>query len=307
MTEGAAYPGAMHDGLGQHAPPTHVVAHLSDTHLLAGGALLGGAIDTAAHLRDALARLELAAPAADALVVSGDCTDLGEPDAYRLLQEIVEPVAERMGAIVVYAAGNHDEREPMWHALHGIASDAPYDHVHDVGGLRIVSLDSSLAGFHHGGFDEGQAQWLADALATPAEHGTLLVMHHPPLPYRARILQVLEFQDEPRLAEVLDGSDVRAILSGHLHVNGSGTFAGVPVVLANATSYADDLAAGPTAFTGIDGAQSANVLEVYAHTVAHSVVPGQVHPSMSPLPAGLHAELAALDPAARVERFSRKR
>ena len=297
----------MHDGLGQHPAPTHVVAHLSDTHLLAGGALLGGAIDTAAHLRDALARLELAAPSADALVVSGDCTDLGEPEAYALLRELVEPVAARMGAVVVYAAGNHDERAPMWQALHGVDSSAPYDHVHEVAGLRIVSLDSSLAGFHHGGFDDGQAEWLADALAAPAEHGTLLVMPHPPLPYRARIMQVLEFHDEPRLAEVLAGSDVRAILSGHLHVNGSGTFAGIPVILANATSYADDLAAGPTAFHGIDAAQSANVLEVYPSTIAHSVVPGRAHPSLAPLPADLHARLAALDAQGRIDRFSRKR
>ncbi|QCR18990.1 metallophosphoesterase [Agrococcus sp. SGAir0287] len=297
----------MHDGLGQHPAPTHVVAHVSDTHLLAGGALLGGAIDTAEHLRSVLERLELAAPTADALVVSGDCTDLGEPEAYALLRELVEPVAARMGARVVYAAGNHDERGPMWRALHDIDEAAPYDHVHDVGGLRIVSLDSSLPGFHHGGFDDGQAQWLADVLAEPAQHGTLLVMHHPPLPYRARIMQVLEFQDERRLAEVLAGSDVRAILSGHLHVNGSGTFAGIPVILANATSYADDLAAGPTAFQGIDAAQSANLLEVYPHTVAHSVVPGRAHPSLSPLPADLHARLAALDAAGRVERFSRKR
>ena len=297
----------MHDGLGRHPAPTHVVAHVSDTHLLAGGALLAGVVDTAAHLRDVLERLALAAPAADALVVSGDCTDLGEPEAYALLREIVEPIAERMGAAVVYAAGNHDEREPMWRVLHGIDAAAPYDRVHDVGGLRIVSLDTSLAGFHHGGFDDGQAEWLAGVLAEPAEHGTLLVMHHPPLPYRARIMQVLEFHDEPRLAEVLAGSDVRAILSGHLHVNGSGTFAGIPVILASATSYADDLAAGPTAFQGVDAAQSANVLEVYPHTVAHSVVPGAAHPSLSPLPDDLHARLAALDAPGRIERFSRKR
>lgn len=297
----------MHDGLGQHPAPTHVVAHVSDTHLLAGGALLGGVLDTAGHLRDALARLELAAPTADALVVSGDCADLGEPEAYALLRELVEPVAERMGATVVYAAGNHDERGPMWRALHDVDSAAPYDRVHEIAGLRIVSLDTSLAGFHHGGFDEGQAEWLADVLSAPAEHGTLLVMHHPPLPYRARIMQVLEFRDEPRLAEVLAGTDVRAILSGHLHVNGSGTFAGIPVILANATSYADDLAAGPTGFEGVDAAQSANVLEVHAQTIAHSVVPGRAHPSLAPLPADLHAQLAALDQQGRTDLFSRKR
>lgn len=293
--------------LGQHGAPTHVIAHVSDTHLLADGALLGPGVDTRARLEEALVRLEAATPSADALVVSGDVTDLGEPGAYALARELVEPVAERLGASIVWAAGNHDERAPMWLALEGRESRAPFDAVHEVAGLRIVSLDTSLPGFHHGGFDAEQEAWLADVLATPAEHGTVLVMHHPPLPYRAQIMRVLEFHDEPALARVLHGTDVRVILSGHLHINGSGTFAGIPVVLASATSYADDLAAGPTGFAGIDAEQSVNLVELYRDRVAHSVVPSRAHEAVAPMPASLFDELAALDHAARVERFSRKR
>ena len=36
--------------LGQHAPPIHTIAHVSDTHLLGGGRALYGAVDTDAHL-----------------------------------------------------------------------------------------------------------------------------------------------------------------------------------------------------------------------------------------------------------------
>lgn len=300
----AAYPGGVN---GIHPRPSAVVAHLSDTHLLAGGALLAGAFDTAAHLRDTAARLEIAAADADAIVVSGDVADLGEPGAYELAREILEPVAARLGAPIVWTAGNHDERGPMRASL-GLGGDAhdPVDSAIEVAGLRIVALDSSLVGWHHGGFDEGQAEALEAALAHPPPLGSLLVMHHPPLPYRSGVMRLLEFRDEERLAAAIEGMRVRAILAGHLHVGGSGTFAGVPVVLAGATSYVDDLAGPPPAMHGVDAAQSFNIVEVYPDGIAHTVVPALPHASRETLPAELIATLEAMDPAERAERFSRK-
>ncbi len=290
-----------------HPDATAVIAHLSDTHLLAGGALLGGQVDTTAHLRETAARLRVAAADADVLVVSGDVADLGEPDAYRVARDLLVPVADGLGIPIVWTAGNHDERPAMRQALALPGESlAPIDSVIEVNGLRLVALDSSLPGWHHGGFDEGQAAWLAGVLADAPPLGSVLVMHHPPLPYRTRLMRLLEFRDEQRLAEVLDGADVRAILSGHLHINGSGTFAEIPVILAGATSYADDLAGPPPAMHGIDATQSFNLIEVYADAIAHSVVPALPSPSRETVPAELAESVAALSPAERLDRFSRK-
>lgn len=292
---------------GIHPSPSAVIAHVSDTHLLAGGALLAGVVDTEAHLRATAERLRSGAADADAIVVSGDVADRGEREAYLLAREILEPVAEAIGAPIVWAAGNHDERPAMRSALElpGKPLD-PIDSRVEVGDLRIVALDSSLPGWHHGGFDEGQAEWLEAALADPPPLGTVLVMHHPPLPYRSRLMRLLEFRDERRLAEALGAGDVRAILSGHLHINGSGTFAEIPVVLAGATSYADDLGGPPPAMHGIDATQSFNLVEVYPDAVAHSVVPALAHESRETLPAHVVEAVLLLEPAERMERFSRK-
>jgi 3',5'-cyclic-AMP phosphodiesterase len=290
-----------------HPDAAAVIAHLSDTHLLADGVLLGGEVDSVGHLRETAERLRVAAADADVLIVSGDVADLGEPEAYALARELLEPVAAELGVPIVWTAGNHDERPAMRQAL-GLPGEpfAPIDSVLDVAGLRIVALDSSLPGWHHGGFDEGQAEWLADALADPPVLGSVLVMHHPPLPYRTRLMRLLEFRDEQRLAEVLAGTDVRAILSGHLHINGSGSFAGIAVVLAGATSYADDLAGPPPAMHGLDATQSFNLIEVYADAIAHSVVAALPHPSRETIAAELAERVAALPPAERLDRFSRK-
>lgn len=82
---------------GRHAPAQRVIVHLSDTHLLAGDAPLGGRYDTAANLAATLAAVERTGITPDALVFTGDLTDLGEPEAYRALRAAVEPVADQIG------------------------------------------------------------------------------------------------------------------------------------------------------------------------------------------------------------------
>ena len=152
---------------GQLAPPSHVVAHLSDTHLLAGDARQYDAIDTVANFTRALDRVSRIDPPPQALVLTGDLADLGEPAAYRRLRELVEPLADRIGAQVIWCMGNHDERAAYSRELFGEESDAPQDRVYDVAGLRIVSLDTSVPGWHHGEITDEQLAWLARRAGDP--------------------------------------------------------------------------------------------------------------------------------------------
>src|SRR4029079_5981510 len=107
--------------------------------------------------------------------------------------------------------------------------------------LRIVSLDTSVPGYHHGEISDAQLAWLADVLATPAPHGTLLALHHPPIPVpMLRAAEIIELIDQHSLAAVLAGTDVRAILGGHFHFSSHATFAGIPVSVASASCYTSD-------------------------------------------------------------------
>src|SRR5690606_21282035 len=132
----------------------------------------------------------------------------------------------------VWVMGNHDERPAYSAGLFGEESSAPQDRVELVGGLRIVSLDSTVPGYHHGDLRDSQLEWLRDVLAEPAPDGTILALHHPPLPSPVEIMAILELQRMERLADVVRGTDVRGILAGHLHHAMSGMFAGIPVSVA---------------------------------------------------------------------------
>jgi 3',5'-cyclic AMP phosphodiesterase CpdA len=264
---------------GSQPAPTHVIAHLSDMHLIAGDALLHGHIDTVSQLRKALTRVEQSAQHFDALILSGDLTDHAQPEAYALLREIVEPVAARLGAPVIMTGGNHDERRTLALGLYGVDTDEPQDAVTMVRGLRIIAMDSALPGFHHGGFSDAQYAWLSGQLAQPAEHGTILVMHHPPIMYRSPLMQLLDFEETARLRAALEVTDVRAILSGHLHVTSFGMLGTIPVFVAGGVSYVDDAGAPRELLMGVDGPQSWNLIEVNTDGVVGTVVPIEQHKS----------------------------
>jgi 3',5'-cyclic-AMP phosphodiesterase len=292
---------------GQHPAPTHVIAHLSDVHLLADGALQYDVVDPELGLRRALERLRHVDPAPQALVFTGDLADRAEPAAYARLRELVEPVAAELGAAVVWVMGNHDERAEYSHGLFGTASDEPQDRVHDLAGLRVVALDTSVPGYHHGDLTDAQLAWLRDVLATPAEHGTVLAMHHPPIPVpMLPAAELIELEDQDRLAAVVEGSDVRCIIGGHFHFSTYSTFAGIPVSVASASCYTSDPAPVQRFVSGVDGHQAITMMHVYPDRVVQTIVPLAAAPEVSGFPSDVVAELAALSAEERRELLSRK-
>ncbi len=292
--------------LGQFPPARHVIAHISDTHFLGGGRELYGTVDTDPPLVHALELLGRSNLPIEALVFTGDLADLAEPDAYARLRSIVEPAAAKIGAEIIWVMGNHDERPAYSKALFGTESTEPQDRVEMLGGLRIISLDSTVPGYHHGALLDSQLGWLRDVLAEPAADGTLLALHHPPLPSPVEIMAILELQNMQRLADVLRGTDVRGILAGHLHHAMSGMFAGIPVSVAAATCYTIDASAPAGSLLGVDGAQSINLVHVYDDQILHSVVPVNQTRPVSGFPDSVLERLAQLSFDERIEAFSSK-
>lgn len=293
---------------GRHAPAQRVIVHISDTHLLTGNRPLGGRYDTAGNLTATLAAVERTGIRPDALVFTGDLTDLGEPEAYAALRAEVEPFAARLGAPVVWVAGNHDERPALRAGLLDAApTTEPVTGVWDLGGLRLVALDSTVPGWHHGDLDAAQLDWLRGVLATPAPLGTILALHHPPLPSHIPFFDILELQHQDELAAAIAGSDVRAILAGHLHYSTSGTFHGIPVSVASATCYTMNLQRPPQEVNGMDAGQSFQLVHIYEDTITHAVVPVGEADTADVFSAEWTRRMAALSPAERLEAFSRKR
>jgi Icc protein len=261
--------------------PSRFIVHLSDTHLVDDGELLYGAVDVDSNVAAALSQLEAAGFRPDAILLTGDLADTGLPSAYSRLRTQLEATAERLASRIIWVMGNHDSRERFREGLLGTPATAdPVDYVVWIEGLRVIVLDSTVPGYHHGDLSDRQLEWLRDELATPAPEGTLLTMHHPPMPDPAFGATGIELRDQDRLAEVVRGSDIRCILAGHLHFSTNTTFAGIPLSVASATCYTNTVTEKEGWSRGVDGAQSINLVHVYAEQVVNTTMPVRSFPQL---------------------------
>jgi 3',5'-cyclic-AMP phosphodiesterase len=217
----------------------HTIVQLTDLHLLPEGQLLRDRIDTFDVLARTLVEIENSGVRPSALLFTGDLAEAGEPEAYQRLRALVEPVAARMGTTALYVMGNHDSRPELREHLLGQArNDEPYDYTVWLGGLRVAVLDTTVPGFSHGELTGDQLDRLAAELSEPAPDGTVLALHHPPLPTTSRIAAAIELRSSKELAAVLSGTDVRVVLAGHTHVVSAGALAGIPVWTGGTTAFA---------------------------------------------------------------------
>ena len=233
----------------QPAAGTLRILHLSDTHLTGDGALHQGSVDTTAALESVLARFD-GVPGIGLVVVSGDVSEDGSPESYAALVERVGGWAERHGAALVVVPGNHDLREgfrqvltnghvlgeggrPLMHTMEYHPPTVPVWGQSLVAGRRIVTVDTSVPGAGYGEIRAASLERLRAALdGEHAPHGTVVVLHHPPLPAPTALHAALQLRNPEALADVIRESDVRVVLAGHYHHHFAGTLAGVPVLVA---------------------------------------------------------------------------
>ncbi len=254
-------------------PPTHTLIQISDTHIVREDELLHGKIDSYATLRTVLEQIEAAGTTIDALLLTGDLADSGDLAAYQRLRDLVEPVAARLGAPVLYAVGNHDSRGPFRAGLLGAEPTAePYDHVHWIDDLRVIVLDTTRPGRHSGALSTAQLRWLADELATPAAAGTVLALHHPPVPSPISLVNALLLAEPEKLADVLAGSDVKILLAGHAHHSSAGAIGAVPVWVAGSSAYRAGTIGPTDRFTGLAGGEYTRV-DVYPAGAVATAIP----------------------------------
>jgi len=224
------------------------------------------------------------------------------------LRDLVEPWATQLGAELVWVMGNHDEREPFTEILwREEPTMEPRDRVVMLGDARLIVLDSTVPGYHHGELTAAQLTWLAGELATPAPHGTLLALHHPPIPTPIELMGLIELDDQAALAAVIRGTDVRGVLAGHLHYSTFSTFGGVPVSVSAASCYNIDLVAQSSKILAANtSAVSASLVHLYPEQVVFSIVPMEDVEDITSYDASYRPMIEAMSPLERREMFSNK-
>ena len=246
------------------------ILHLSDTHLERTDAPNKHGVNATDSLRLMLAELRHLR-GVDAIVVTGDLADDGAVEAYAALRDLVADFARPLNAPVLYTTGNHDERIAFGKVLGSghpepdvVLESAAAERaaVSTVAGWRFVTLDSLVPGKVHGRLSAAQLDWLADVLSTPSERGTVLALHHPPISLDISATQPhFGLRNPGGLGEVIRGSDVQVVLSGHYHLQLFGLLESVPVWVTPGVVNRIDLTTAPGTERVVRGA-SASLVEL---------------------------------------------
>ncbi|MGW9021382.1 metallophosphoesterase family protein [Leucobacter chromiiresistens] len=219
------------------------VLHVSDLHATESG-LLYDAVDGVGRLERVGEYALATGITPEAVIVTGDLIERGNPGAYAAVAAACERLQDRLGAPVLTVLGNHDDPRAA-RALPGHI--AGHTAAHRIDGFRVLRLDS-----HTGSIDAEQLAWLRDELARPSERGTIVALHHAPLGSPLPTLRRQGLRNADALLGVLDGADVRAILAGHFHHSLSASVHGIPVFVGPSLAYHQVMNAGPDAVAGHD-------------------------------------------------------
>ena len=190
-------------------------AHFADTHLNREGKETFLNADVLKNFEAAIDSLKPMTDTLDFIVITGDVVHEGDVEDYRFLRELVRHTEEKLNTSVFLTLGNHDNRESFFEGYLNQPSRTGYFESHNIRGLRLILLDTKQ-GEHTvtGKLTKEQLDWLKDELQTPAKLGTIIALHHPPdsATMPDHCLENPEF-----LREIIAGTDVIGILSGHTH------------------------------------------------------------------------------------------
>lgn len=211
------------------SPPV-LLAQLTDSHIRPPGLVFADVVDTLGMLRAGIDAVLAQRPLPDAVLLSGDLTNDGEPEAYALIR----PELARLPMPVYAVPGNHDDREAMRElaAVAEIGAAAPFrQFTADFGALRLIGLDSLVPGEPHGELCTQRLDWLAAALDAAADRPVLLMVHHPPPATGIGFMDRIGLRSSPALDALIrrHAGHLERIVSGHVHRPVFYRWHGVPV------------------------------------------------------------------------------
>ncbi|GAB0116542.1 phosphodiesterase [Acidisoma sp. 7E03] len=248
-----------------------LIAHLSDLHIRPYGVPAARVVETNMLVERALAVIVSLDPRPDAVVVSGDVTECGRPEEYRMAAKLLQ----RLAPMPVYLVpGNHDRRDNFRAGLAdfpGVTADPDFVQyaVEDLP-VRLLMLDSVVPEAGYGLLCEKRLAFLDRTLSAQPQKPTMLVLHHPPMLAGVTDMDHIWLRNTAELGAVLARHpQVERILTGHHHRSIVGRLGHAIVIVAPAVVHQSELDLRP-------GADSRLVMEPSAYHLHLQLPAGEI-------------------------------
>ena len=219
--------------MGRQAPTGFMslttIAQISDPHV----GLHADYSDSIDALVQAVAAVGEMDPAPVAVLLTGDLTYDGNPAEYEAVREILSPLTMPVHPI----PGNHDHRPNLRAAFPehpGVSGAGEFlDYAVDCGPVRVLNVDTSIAGEAGGAIGAERIAWIERELGR-APGPAILAMHHAPVGVGLQEFDQIGLAQEDRnaLAELFErGPAPELIVTGHIHRSATAQIGRVPVFI----------------------------------------------------------------------------
>jgi Icc protein len=196
-----------------------IIAQLSDFHARPPGVRAYAGLDTNALMQAAVAAVAALDPRPDCVIATGDLADCGLEEEYAA----VAGALAQLPTPTFVLPGNHDRRDVMRRSLGArfpeLTREADFLHfVVDDFPVRLICLDTVMAGEHGGEICAARESWLAARLAEGDGRPTFIAMHHPPFRTGVPAMDPMMCRSAPSLAAlIVRHPEIERIATGHYH------------------------------------------------------------------------------------------
>ncbi len=209
---------------------------LTDIHLVKPNEILFG-IDVWDRLEKAVTSIATHHADADFLVLTGDLTDMGEPQAYRALPSILD----KLPCPYYLMLGNHDNRVTAQKMMPSLAwtNDGFLQYDFALGNHAFICLDTQIEGEDKGLLCDIRLKHLENMLQTHHKQAKdiYLFLHHPPMKVGFGAMDFINLVNADALLMLLKQYPVKHLFIGHLHTNCHGMWHDIPYSMIRSTVH----------------------------------------------------------------------
>lgn len=196
-----------------------LLAQISDLHFRSEGQKLYEFIDVNRENAQVVNQLNALRERPDAVVITGDIVNCGRPQEYQEARRVLGMLDYPLYVI----PGNHDDKSHFLHAMRPLCpllGDDPDNMRYAVDGfpMRLLFIDTSLAGASKGWLTPATLGWLERQLSEHRERESVIFMHHTPLALGSAQMDPIRCENGHELLELIARfPQLTRIFCGHNH------------------------------------------------------------------------------------------
>jgi 3',5'-cyclic-nucleotide phosphodiesterase len=195
------------------------IIQITDTHLTPEGKEPANhqKIDPYLKLNSVFSDIKSMSEKPDMIVITGDLIHEGIANDYVRLSKLVSHQIDNLNIQINVILGNHDRTKAFFKGFLQQQPHEKYYYVVHTKELDIYFLDSKFHDYEQGYLGQDQLTWLKDNLSDDPNKESIIFLHHPIDGPMIHHMQYSILQEGKELMDVINGTSVKAVFSGHIH------------------------------------------------------------------------------------------